>query len=338
MSSADEAMIDLHAPSAPVRAMLDTFQRNFPLTTRPFAVVGDAVGLTEEETLEALRALRAAGALSRIGAVTRPHAAGASTLAAVAAPAERIEEAARVIGRFEGVNHSYEREHAFNLWFVVTGLDRADVAATLSSIEAETGLVALDLPMERGFHLDLGFTLFSPSGDKPKPKPLRRSADARDVELLGAIETGLALTPHPYATAADAVAMTQEETIFRLQAMVADGVISRFGLVVRHAAFGYTANAMAVWDIVDERVDALGEIFAQQDGVTLCYRRPRRAGWRHNLFTMVHGRERSAALAVVARLAAIEPKSIRFNETLFSLRCFKQRGARFSSSGRSVAA
>jgi DNA-binding Lrp family transcriptional regulator len=58
--------------------------------------------------------------------------------------------------------------------------------------------------------------------------------------------------------------------------MLDAGIITRFGVVVKHRAFGYRANAMAVWDIADARVDAVAEIFAREPAVTLCYRRPRR--------------------------------------------------------------
>ena len=70
--------------------------------------------------------------------------------------------------------------------------------------------------------------------------------------------------------------------------------------------------------------------FAAQDFVTLCYERPRRPGWRYNLFTMIHGREREAALAQIAGLAASAP-DVRDHAILFSRRCFVQRGARLSA-------
>ena len=76
--------------------------------------------------------------------------------------------------------------------------------------------------------------------------------------------------------------------------MIDGGIISRFGLIIRHRALGISANAMLVWDIGDEAVDAIGERFAAEPFVTLCYRRPRRLpDWPYNLFCMVHGRDRA---------------------------------------------
>ncbi|MBK9081333.1 MAG: Lrp/AsnC family transcriptional regulator [Rhizobiales bacterium] len=312
--------------------LIDACQRDFPLVAQPFAAIGAPLGLDEAEVRRRLADLIAAGAATRLGAVVRPHAAGASTLAALAAPAGRIEEIARIVGGFAGVNHNYERESAWNLWFVVTGANEAEVAGTLSAIVRETGLAVLDLPLERAYHIDLGFDLFRAPRARAAPRPLRRPADEADRRVLAQIERGLPFVSRPYAEVAARLGVAEAEVIARLAAMVADGVIVRFGLVVRHQFFGYRANAMAVWDVADERVDEIGALFAGESRVTLCYRRPRRPpGWRFNLFTMVHARTREDALGVVERLAAQAQGAVRARDVFFSLRCFKQRGARFSA-------
>jgi DNA-binding Lrp family transcriptional regulator len=141
------------------RALLDRYQRHFPMVEHPFAVIGNALDLAEDEVIARVDALKAAGMISRIGAVVAPHRAGWSTLAAIAAPEERLEEVAAQVSSFPEVNHNYEREHAFNLWFVVTGENRNHVALVLDDIREKTGLDVLDLPLEQAFHIDLGFPL-----------------------------------------------------------------------------------------------------------------------------------------------------------------------------------
>jgi len=78
----------------------------------------------------------------------------------MAVPEARINEVAKLINSFEQVNHNYEREHRFNLWFVVTASSQAVVDQVLDNIEQQTGLAVLDLPMEADYHIDLGFPLF----------------------------------------------------------------------------------------------------------------------------------------------------------------------------------
>jgi len=123
--------------------LINEFQRDFPLEPQPFAEIAYRLCADEETVLAALRRLREAGVVSRVGAVFAPRRVGASTLAALAAPPGRIEEiAARVSGRPE-VNHNYEREHRYNLWFVVTASDEAHLVRTLEAIERDTGARAL---------------------------------------------------------------------------------------------------------------------------------------------------------------------------------------------------
>lgn len=148
------------APDALDRRLLDGFQRDFPLDPRPYARVAEALGCTEAEVIGRLERLAAAGAVARIGVTVRPNTVGASTLAAVAAPPAAVPAIARFISLFEEVNHNYQRDHRLNLWFVVTAPTRARIDRVLEMIGKATGLDVLDLPMEAGFHLDLGFALW----------------------------------------------------------------------------------------------------------------------------------------------------------------------------------
>jgi len=139
--------------------LLNEYQRDFPLTPRPYAQVAADLDVSEDEVLERLQRLRDAGAISRVGAVVRPNSVGASTLAAMAVPAARLTEVAAYVSGLAAVNHNYEREHVLNLWFVVTASDQKTLAATLAEIAAETGLEVCDLRLEADYHIDLGFPL-----------------------------------------------------------------------------------------------------------------------------------------------------------------------------------
>jgi siroheme decarboxylase len=141
------------------RRLLDDFQRDFPLIPRPFATLAERLGVGEAEVLQRLQRLQEQGVISRIGAVITPHRAGWSTLAAIAVPEEELDEVAELVSRYAEVNHNYEREHEFNLWFVVTAPSSERVEAVLGEIETRTGLPVLDLPLVEAYRLDLGFAL-----------------------------------------------------------------------------------------------------------------------------------------------------------------------------------
>jgi DNA-binding Lrp family transcriptional regulator len=117
------------------------------------------LGVYETTVLETLKRLQTEGVVSRVGAVFRPNRVGASTLAAMAVPEEQLEEIAAIVNEFDEVNHNYEREHDYNLWFVVVARDEERLQQVLLEIEARCGFSVLDLPLLEEFFIDLGFDL-----------------------------------------------------------------------------------------------------------------------------------------------------------------------------------
>ncbi len=312
------------------RELLDRWQSEFPLTSQPFAVIAGALGVTENEVLERLNKLSDAGAISRIGATCRPNTAGASTLAVVAAPELRIEEVAAIIGAEPGVNHSYLRENHWNIWFVATGPDRVHVDESLARIGNLTELEVLDLRLVRPFNINLGFALDG-SGKLP---PHRENIDtgvliAGDREIMQALSIGLEIVAQPFAALAQKLNRPEEEILQRIEVLDAAGVLSRIGVIVRHRALGWSSNAMVVWELPEEEINRVGPALTAVPGITLCYqRRPVPGVWPYSLYCMIHARSRVEAMSVLDR--ACDEVGLREvpHQVLFSVRCFKQTGAR----------
>ena len=105
--------------------LLNDFQHDFPLSPAPFAQIARRLNTSTTVVLARLRELQRQGAVSRVGPVFRPNTIGASTLAAMQVPAGELEAVAAVVNGFPEVNHNYEREHRYNLWFVVTAANQA---------------------------------------------------------------------------------------------------------------------------------------------------------------------------------------------------------------------
>jgi DNA-binding Lrp family transcriptional regulator len=141
------------------RRLLNDFQQDLPLSATPYADMAARLGVDERAVLDTLAGLQARGAVSRVGPVFRPNTIGVSTLAAMAVPGFDLERVAAWLNELPQVNHNYEREHRFNLWFVVTAADRDEVDAVLDQIEAWSGCPVLDLPMLEDYFIDLGFDL-----------------------------------------------------------------------------------------------------------------------------------------------------------------------------------
>ena len=322
-------------------ALVDGYQSGFPVTERPFEVVGDDLGIDAADALARVRDLREAGVFRRFGAVLNPPVIGSSTLAAVSAPADRFDEVAEVINEHRQVNHNYRRDHEWNMWFVVTAGSRERRDAIIADIEDRTGLDVLVLPMLTDYYIDLEFPVVN--GDRFARESIsatdasatRISEDAAanlsalDRRLLLEIQDGFPLSETPYRDVAAAVDADVADVTASIEGLREDGCIKRIGCVVNHVVTGFDNNCMVVWNVPDEKLDAWGEAVGALPYVTLCYHRPRRPDqdWPYNLFTMIHGREADAVDAKIDELAdEYLPVD---HERLYSTETLKQTGARY---------
>ena len=319
--------------------LLNDFQRNFPLNPMPFEQIAIALNTSTEVVIEKLKELQARGAVSRVGPVFSPNTVGVSTLAAMAVPENQLEQVAEQVNAYQQVNHNYEREHTFNLWFVATAENQDSLQHTLDSIEKQTGYKVLSLPLLKEYHIDLGFRMdlndrkdidkVEASSSNSIPEVLTAEAQLASAEdLIEIIQSGLPLVARPYQEIGERLGWSEQLVIEKLKTMVEGGIIKRLGVVVRHHELGYRSNAMVVWDVADDQVDQIGQQLGMQDCVTLCYQRPRMLPeWPYNLFCMVHGRNREEVLECIETMTAGLSLGNTPHTVLFSGRRFKQRGA-----------
>lgn len=317
------------APDCLDTRLLDEFQRDLALVPRPFAAMADRLGTTEADVLSRLARLQDCGRISRVGATCRPNTAGASTLAALAIPEDRIEQVAAIVGAEPGVNHSYLREDRWNLWFVATAPSDAELAESLARIEAASGLPVLSLPLVRPFNIDLGFRLRGPRVALGLDRDADMSALREDDRpIMQALSDGLELVAQPFAALGATLGRSEADIIARVAALARARILTRVGVIVRHRALGWAANAMVVWQLPDDAIEPAGRALSQVPGVTLCYQRRTVPGvWDWPLFCMIHARSRPEALAVLDRARALPELAGVPHKILFSTRCFKQRGA-----------
>ncbi len=138
------------------RRIINGLQGGFPLVERPFAAAAQRIGIDEEVLIERIRQLLDEGVLSRFGPMyNADRMGGAFSLVAMQVPAEALERVAARVNAFREVAHNYERDHAFNLWFVLAVERPERIAEVLAEIEIATGYPVYDLPKEREFFVEL---------------------------------------------------------------------------------------------------------------------------------------------------------------------------------------
>ena len=142
------------------KRILDVIQTGFPIAPRPYAAIGEQVGLTEAETLARVRALRASGIIRRIGANFQSAKIGfKSTLCAASVPEDKFEAFTKAVNEHPGVTHNYLRAHGYNIWFTMIGASREKIRQDLAAITEQTGVAILNLPADRLFKIRVDFAM-----------------------------------------------------------------------------------------------------------------------------------------------------------------------------------
>ncbi len=140
------------------KKILSELQDNFPLSTRPYDIIAERLGIGTEELRGRVAELIDSGVIRRMGASLNSKKLGySSTLAAVKVKPELIEQAAEVIGKYREVTHSYLRSGNFNVWFTLIAVDERRIEAILTEIRTSLSLDnsdVLNLPAKQIFKLD----------------------------------------------------------------------------------------------------------------------------------------------------------------------------------------
>lgn len=144
------------APDGTDRRLINAIQGEFPLCERPFAEVGAALGLSEDEVITRLQSLLDDRVLTRFGPMYQiERMGGAFCLAAIAVPEAQWASAVEAVNAFPEVAHNYRREHTLNMWFVLATETPEGIADCARRIEAATGLVVHQFPKEREYFVEM---------------------------------------------------------------------------------------------------------------------------------------------------------------------------------------
>jgi DNA-binding Lrp family transcriptional regulator len=141
------------------KALLNDFQQDFPLSPTPYQDIAAHLGVDEDAVLQAFTELSEQRFISRIGLIIPPNRLGVSCLVAMAIPENQLQSVADIISSYKEVNHNYERENSFNLWFVLIAHNEQHLQSVLNEIEQKTGFLTMQLPLVADYFINLGFPL-----------------------------------------------------------------------------------------------------------------------------------------------------------------------------------
>lgn len=128
------------------RRLIVATQAGLPVTARPFAAVGEQLGIPAEEVITRFRRLLDLGVVRRIAAVPNHYKLGyvANGMTVWEVPEDVIDEAGRLLAALPCVSHCYRRpacppEWPYTLFAMVHAKDRAEVAARMAEMAALLG-------------------------------------------------------------------------------------------------------------------------------------------------------------------------------------------------------
>ncbi|MET0421105.1 MAG: Lrp/AsnC family transcriptional regulator [Acidimicrobiia bacterium] len=312
MSAPDGELVDLD------RELLNAVQWDFPLDPRPYAVLGERLGLSESDTRARVAHVKELGVLRQLSAIfdTRALGYGSSLVAAQIAP-DRVDEAAAVINAHPGVSHNYKRNHRYNLWYTIAVPPGDSLEDHVNELHESSGaLVTRRLPTLQlykiGVKLDMtGNTAADAKAEvleheRPERREIMDAPELTDLEVaaISIVQDDLPLVERPFAAYGELIGCDEATVLELLASFKERKLMRRFAAVMNHRTAGFKANAMGVWAVPDVQLDVVGPQMAGFALVSHCYKRPTYDDWPYSIFTMVHGKNAKDCEATIAAIHA----------------------------------
>lgn len=318
--------------------LLNLMQKQIPLVERPFEAIGQEIGVSEEDVLNRVAALKARpGAVIRqISAIFDTKALGyeGSLVAAKVDPA-RIERAAAIVSLHPGVTHNYQRDHAYNLWYTIAVPpdSRLGLQKTVEVLHQQSGASVTRLfPTLKLYKIGVSFDLTGASEatarsgpqftEEDRAKAMAFQVTDADKRMIRVLQQDLPVVERPYDLWAQQANVTVEQLLSAAKTYLEQKRMRRFSAVLHHRAAGISANGMGAWAVPPEKQDEFGNFAAGFTAVSHCYLRPTYPDWPYSIFTMVHGTSVEDCNAVLREISAATGVSDYI--ALFSSREFKK--------------
>jgi siroheme decarboxylase len=316
------------------KRLLNLMQGSFPIAPRPYQHVAAQAGIEEQEVLARVQRLLDERIIRQVTPIYDTRALGySSMLVAAKVDPENPWRAANIINEHPGVSHNYLRNHEFNIWFTIATEPDSPVGleATLTRLGEVAGAesirqlptlqlfkIRMDLEMEKGTETLAAVATEAVAPAETSPQPY----DEFDKAVIRATQGDMPVVTEPYAPAAAALGIPQEQLLEHLEAMVERRLLRRVAAILFHRRAGFSANGMGVWKVPDERIMEIGMQMSQFRGISHCYQRPTYADWPYSVFTMAHGRSKEECDAILDSIA--EQTGITERATLYSSTEFKK--------------
>ena len=120
----------------------------------------------------------------------------------------------------------------------------------------------------------------------------------QETKAAQILQKDIPLVAKPFTAVARACGLKPDEFMVWLKQLSHRGIIRKVGAILRHQKAGYSKNALIMWAVPHNAVDAAGKQFASFPFISHCYERNPAFQNRYNLFTMLHAQDEKLAVLV----------------------------------------
>jgi len=277
------------------KQLCNILQDGLPLSPDPFDKIAASLNAPTETVLREIKSLQNSGLIRRIAPIINCRALGfTATLVTAHIPENKIPQVAQAVNSINNVSHNYLRDHHYNLWFTLIAPSKTKINRTLANLSADCDCVFHSLPALRTFKLNVRFDadsdgrrLMQDDAKIPQTNPVNLSETEKLV--LSKLQNGLKPVQHPFEPLA-ADGLNEQDVLKIIQRLLNKGVIRRLAAIVDYRTLGFTANALFVAEVPEEKILNAGRNLAALPLVSHCYQRATFQNWPYNLFAMLHSR------------------------------------------------
>lgn len=132
-------------------ALIAVIQTGLPLSTAPYADLGEQIGMTEDEVINRLVYLNESKVIKRFGVVVRHHELGyrANAMTVWNIDNDKVSQLGACMGKFDFITLCYRRprrlpEWPYNLFTMIHGKNRDHVLSNIKLLVNKCGLDAVE--------------------------------------------------------------------------------------------------------------------------------------------------------------------------------------------------
>src|SRR6185436_6898912 len=224
------------------RELLKAVQWDFPLEPRPFAVLGERLGISDEAVRARVARVKELGVLRQLSAIFDTRALGyGSALVAAKIDPDRIDEAAAVISAHPGVSHNYKRNHAYNLWYTIAVPPGDSLEDHVDVLHRESrALVTRKLPTLKLYKIGVKLDMTGKTGadaraevlehERPERREEMPAPDLSDLEIaaIRVVQEDLPLVERPFAAQGEIIGCSEADVLSMLASFKERKLMRRF--------------------------------------------------------------------------------------------------------------